>query len=98
MKTQKDNKEQDYKSDITKDDLQAIGKKDLRADSEADRLLLDRKEKVDFIGKDLDLPRKTNKDKNISKDIVDEENTLYGQGGESKENLEAPKRANLDKS
>ncbi|GAA4232625.1 hypothetical protein GCM10022291_07810 [Postechiella marina] len=98
MKTKENNKKQDYKSDITKDDLQAIGKKGLRADSEADRLLLNRKEKVDFTGKDLDLPGITHKTKNISKIIADEENTLYGQGGESKENLEAPERANLNKS
>lgn len=98
MKTKNNNTETTYNSDITKDDIDALGKKGLRADSEDDRLLLDRDQAVDFQGKDLDIPGRNKTSSAIKKGITDEENTLFGQGGESKDNLEAPERANTSRS
>ncbi|MCL5246274.1 hypothetical protein M4I21_10675 [Cellulophaga sp. 20_2_10] len=86
-----------YNSDITEDDISALGEKGLRADSEDDRLLLDRKESIDFQGKDLDVPGRHQSNLNTKKSITDEENTLFAQGGEDNENLEAPERANTSK-
>jgi len=91
------NKETTYNSEITEEDIQDIGKKGLRADSEDDRLLLDRNENIDFQGKDLDVPGRKKTKKHSKKSIIDEENTLFGQGGENNENLEAPERANATK-
>ncbi|KPM32146.1 Hypothetical protein I595_1795 [Croceitalea dokdonensis DOKDO 023] len=78
----------------TKDDLDALPKKGLSMDTGDDRLLQTRKEKIDFTGKDLDIPIDGSANVAPSSGITDEENTLFGQGGERKENLEAPERAN----
>ncbi|MDN3667390.1 hypothetical protein ACFFU1_10685 [Algibacter miyuki] len=96
MKTSENIKNTDstYNSNITEDDISALRKKGLRADSEDDRLLLDREESVDFEGKDLDIPKSLEPYLKSKKQLTDEENTLFGQGGETKENLEAPERAN----
>lgn len=79
----------EYNSDITKDDLQALGDKagNLRNDNGDDELL---KNKVnsDFSGKDLDIPgRKLPKD-STKKTFKDEENQLYSLGSDNNENLE----------
>ena len=101
MKTEenikKENSQANYNSNITEDDISALGEKGLRADSEDDRLLLDRKESIDFQGKDLDVPGRNPSKLNTKKSITDEENTLFAQGGEHNENLEAPERANTSK-
>ena len=78
-----------YNSDITKEDLQALGDKagNLRNDNGDDELL---KNKVtsDFSGNDLDVPgRKTRKDV-TKKTLKDEENQLYSIGSDDNENLE----------
>lgn len=83
-----------YNSEITKEDLNALGKKGLRTDSGDDRLLQSRKERIDFAGQDLDVPGRDEPNLTSSSGIPDEENTLYGQGREGKENLEEPERAN----
>lgn len=89
-----------YNSEVTKEDIDALGKKNLSMDAKDDRPLQDRKKPVDFTGKDLDVPGRD--DVSVSKNkkikLKDEENSLYGQGGERKENLEAPERANSSKS
>ncbi|SFB83468.1 hypothetical protein SAMN04489722_10154 [Algibacter lectus] len=100
MKTSENinNTDATYNSNITEDDISALGKKGLRADSEDDRLLLDREESIDFQGKDLDIPGRSKSGINTTQIITDEENTLFGQGGEDKKNLEAPERANVSRS
>lgn len=78
-----------YNSDITKEDLQALGDKsgNLRNDNFDDELLKN-KVNTDFTGKDLDVPgRKLPKDK-TKKTLKDEENQLYSFGSEQNENLE----------
>jgi len=95
MKKQTENsknkdKKKDYNSDITEEDLQAIGDEGLRADSKGDRYLMKREKNIDFEGKDLDIPNRDKRAANRSRKLTDEENTLFGQGGERNENLEAP--------
>jgi len=80
MKNEK--KESNYNSDVTKDDLDALKER---------QEVNNRAEKVDFTGKDLDVPgRKLPSDK-TNKKLKDEENSLYGQGSGSNENLEQDK-------
>ncbi|WP_370390738.1 hypothetical protein [uncultured Winogradskyella sp.] len=83
-----------YNPNITEDDFFAIGKKGLSLKREDDILLLRRKETNDFTGNDLDVPKPNRSDKKATS-LRDEENSLYGQGGETKEHLEEPRRANL---
>ena len=82
-----------YNSNITKDDLQALGDKagNLKTDLSDDELLKERKEKVDFAGKDLDVPGRDLPSSTTKKSLKDEENTLYGQGGSGNDRF----RANL---
>ena len=86
-----------YNANITEKDRSIIGEKGLRADSKDDRLLLDRKEPIDFQGKDLDVPGRTESKWQPKNSITDEENTIYSLGGEHHQDLEAPERANTNK-
>ncbi|WP_089118715.1 hypothetical protein [Cellulophaga lytica] len=94
---QKNDTKTTYNPNITDEDLQAIGKKGLSVDTGDDELLQNRKERIDFQGKDLDIPGRNETKKSSKNSLTDEENSLYGQGGELKENLEAPERANTNK-
>ncbi|WP_165749120.1 hypothetical protein [Cellulophaga sp. Z1A5H] len=87
-----------YNSNVTEDDLQALGKKGLSMDTGDDSLLQDREEQIDFSGEDLDVPGRHEVNLTPNLGLKDEENSLYSQGGDSKDNLEEPERANLDKS
>lgn len=85
-----DKKTKSYNSEITKEDLNTLGKrtKNKRTDQGDDQQLTEREREVDFEGSDLDVPgRKLSKDK-THKSIKDEENQLYGQGGSGNEDLE----------
>ena len=74
------NKDLPYDPEITEDD-----KKMLKNDSE----LSDRERKVDFAGKDLDIPGRTKAQHgNGINGLNDEENKLHSQGGDRKNNLE----------
>ncbi len=87
-----------YNPEVTEKDIDALGTKGLSMDAGDDRLLEKRRGKLDFTGKDLDIPGRDTVNNAHTKKLKDEENTLYGQGAESKEGLEAPERANTDKS
>ena len=87
-------KETPYNPDLVAEDIQAIGKKGLSLKRKDDRLLMKRTEPIDFTGNDLDVP-KAESSKGKASRLKDEENTLYGEGGENKEHLETPNRANL---
>ena len=85
-----DKKEKTYNSDITKEDLNTLGKKtkNTRNDQGDDQQLNEREKDVDFAGSGLDVPgRDLPKNKN-SKTVKDEENQLYSQGGSGNEDLE----------
>ncbi|RMB59587.1 hypothetical protein EAX61_08300 [Dokdonia sinensis] len=84
-----------YNSNVTQDDLQALGQdfqNNLRQDAGDDRQLNDRMKRVDFAGKDLDIPGRTAANKNTTNRLTDEENKLHSQGSSSNENLEEQSR------
>lgn len=84
----KENKK--YNSDVTQEDLNALGakKEHLRSDQGADQPLKDRERDVDFAGKDLDVPGRDLPSQKTKKTLKDEENQLYGQGGPGNDGLE----------
>ncbi len=85
-----DKNKEKYNSDITKDDLQALGKKtkNIRTDQGDDRMLQNREKDVDFSGGNLDVPGRNLPKNKTKKKLKDEENQLYSQGGSGNEDLE----------
>ncbi|WP_435412809.1 hypothetical protein [Psychroserpens mesophilus] len=85
----KENIKNTYNPEITKDDKIALGDKagHLKTELSDDTLLKNREKKVDFAGKDLDIPGRNSAAKNTLKD---EENQLYSQGSDDNEDLELP--------
>ena len=77
-------------SDVTEEDIQALGPKDLSMDmGEDERLLKNRVWPVDMVGSDLDVPGSELDDENESIGSEDEENNNYSLGGDRHEdNLE----------
>ncbi len=82
----KDQKPEQNKSDVTKEDIQNLGRsrEDLRRDGGSDEQLKDRERPVDFAGKELDIPGRTLPDDRDPSDPKDEENQLYSQGDNGK--------------
>jgi hypothetical protein len=78
----------DKKSNLTKDDLQALGPRDQSLDDGDDELLRLRGGKVDFSGKDLDVPGSELDDENEEIGSEDEENNSYSIGGDNHNDLE----------
>ena len=83
----KENKQNTYNPEITKEDKTALGDKEgnLKTELSDDTLLKNREKKVDFTGKDLDVP---GRNRNPKEKLKDEENQLYSQGSDDNENLE----------
>ena len=83
----KEAKENTYNSDLTQLDKDILNQKNIHNDGGADEQLRNRKNEVDFTGKNLDIPtgEKTNKQ---GAGLKDEENKLYSQGGSRNNNLE----------
>jgi len=79
-----------YNADITKEDLNALGKKvkHIRSDNGDDQVLKARKKGVDFSGADLDVPGRNLPNQKSKTSLKDEENQLYSQGGPDNEDLE----------
>ena len=79
-----------YNSDITKDDLQALGDKagNLKSDNSDDELLKNKVNSTDFAGKELDVPGRSLPNTKTTESFKDEENQLYSAGSEHNENLE----------
>lgn len=87
-----DEKEQRDDSNISKEDKALLGKKrkNLRTDG-GDDTKLDKDHRsypVDFEGKDLDIPGRTLPEDRKKKQLKDEENQLYSQGGPDNDSLE----------
>ncbi len=76
------------KSNLTKDDLHALGPIDQSLDEGDDELLRVRNNKVDFSGKDLDVPGSELDDESEEIGSEDEENNSYSIGGDNHDNLE----------
>ncbi len=84
-------KELTYNPEITKQDKDLLNhdNANLHSDNNADQQLIDRKEKVDFTGDDLDIPGRTAAQKGNDIPVLnDEENKLHSQGGDRHNNLE----------
>ena len=75
-------------SNLTKEDLEALGPKDLSMDGGDDEQLKHRVWPVDFAAKDIDIPGSELDDRNEAIGAEDEENNSYSLGGDDKENLE----------
>jgi hypothetical protein len=74
--------------DVTNEDLEALGPKDLSMDMGEDEQLKHRTRPVDFAGKDLDVPGSELDDDQEETGSEDEENNSYSLGGDDKENLD----------
>lgn len=74
--------------DVTEEDLEALGPKDLSMDGGDDEQLAHRTRPVDFTGKDLDTPGTDLDDDQEEIGSEDEENNNYSLGGDDKNNLE----------
>ena len=79
-----------YNERIKDDDKKILGDKsgNLRNDSGDDQVLKNRKNPIDFEGKDLDMPGRKLPENKSKKRLKDEENQLYSLGGENHEDLE----------
>lgn len=76
-------------SDVTKEDLEALGPKDLSMDmGDDEELLKHRTRPVDFGAEDLDVPGAELDDQDEAIGQEDEENNPYSLGSEQNENLE----------
>ncbi len=72
-------------SDVTEEDLQALGPKDLSMDMGDDEALKNRVWPVDMAGEDLDIPGTELDDANEAIGSEDEENNGYSLGGDNHE-------------
>jgi hypothetical protein len=75
-------------SDLTDDDFEALGPKDLSMDGGDDELLKHREYPVNFSGDDLDVPGAELDDEDEATGSEDEENNSYSIGGDNHEDLE----------
>jgi hypothetical protein len=74
--------------DVTDEDLEALGPKDLSLDMGDDEQLKHRTRPVDFTGEDLDVPGAELDDDQEEKGSEDEENNNYSLGGDGKTELD----------
>jgi len=91
MKTKNKVKDKiDYNPDITKENLNALGKKKehLRTDGGQDTYLKNREKPVDFEGKDLDIPGRADAKFKSQDNLSDEENRHHSLGSSENSNLE----------
>lgn len=87
-KSKKIDEKLSYNTNITEHDKDILSQRNVHGDGGDDQQLRDRKEKVDFEGKDLDVPGSNQAKKSNGNGLRDEENKLFSQGGEDNENLE----------
>jgi hypothetical protein len=78
-------------SDVTAEDLEALGPEDLSMDMGDDEQLKHRNRPVDFSAQDLDIPGSELDDENEAVGSEDEENNSYSLGGDNHEDLEEPR-------
>lgn len=75
-------------SDITAEDIEALGPRDLSMDGGDDEELKHRTHPVDFSGDDLDVPGSEDDDEAENIGSEDEENNLYSLGGDRHEDAQ----------
>ncbi len=73
---------------ITKEDMEALGPRDLSLDMNDDENLKQRSHPVDFEGKDLDIPGRSQDDDSEDIGAEDEENNHYSLGSEDNDQLD----------
>lgn len=78
-------------SDVTEEDIEALGPEDLSMDMGDDEQLKHRNRPVDFSGEDLDVPGSELDDDREALGSEDEENNRYSLGGDNHEDLEEPR-------
>lgn len=78
-------------SDVTAEDMEALGPKDLSMDMGDDEQLKHRIRPVDFSAHDLDIPGSELDDEQEEVGSEDEENNSYSLGGDNHEDLEEPR-------
>ena len=78
-----------YNSNITKEDLQALGtdRKNIHQDQGDDQILQDRTRPVDFAAEDLDIPGRVSSQDQTQK-MTDEENKHFSLGSDDNDQLE----------
>jgi len=81
-------REPENEFDVTPEDLEALGPKDLSMDMGEDEELRHRTTPVDFSGDDLDVPGSEEDDLSEATGSEDEENNSYSIGGDRHEDLE----------
>lgn len=83
-KKDQEREEMDEKNEfeVTKEDLEALGPKDLSMDMGDDEQLRRRRRPVDFAGSDLDVPGAELDDADEATGNEDEENNSYSLGGD----------------
>lgn len=86
-KTEKSPDEFIRESEITKEDLEALGRRDdnLRSDGGDDEQLLEREREVDFAGEGLDVPGSELDDEEEKIGSEDEENNFYSNSDEERD-------------
>lgn len=75
-------------AEISKEDREALGPKDLSLDGGDDEQLLDRVDPVDFDGSELDIPGRNLDDDEEERGAEDEENNHYSLGSDDNDQLE----------
>lgn len=78
-------KSEDHQYEVTKEDMEALGPKDLSMDMGEDEQLKQRRDRVDFTAKELDVPGSELDDEQEEIGSEDEENNHYSLGGDRKE-------------
>jgi hypothetical protein len=78
-------------SDVTEEDIEALGPEDLSMDMGDDEQLKHRTRPVDFSANDLDIPGSELDDEKEETGSEDEENNSYSLGGDNHEDLEEPR-------
>lgn len=73
---------------VTKEDMEALGPKDLSMDMDEDEQLKQRVDDVDFEGSGLDVPGREMDDDREDIGAEDEENNLYSLGSDDNDDLE----------
>ncbi len=86
-----------YNPNVTREDISALGKKDMSMDSFDDRVLENRLEPIDFTAGDLDIPESPKTGRQETERLEDEESAIYWQGGERKEYPENRKDSKISR-
>ncbi len=75
-------------SELTEEDKEALGPRDLSLDGGDDEQLQDRVDPVDFDGTELDIPGRNLDDDQEARGAEDEENNHYSLGSDDNDQLE----------